>query len=105
MKPTTPETPAPIVTWTVWLHAQYHHGHTEVWTGSEYQKALNVALEVVLAADEVSPLNPDWTVAAHAAGERTTNSWKITSGDDTAIVFITTATVGVTPSTHPARRS
>lgn len=104
MATTTEE--APTVTWTVWLHAQYHPGSTEVWTGSEYPKALSVALEVVLAAEEVSPLNPDWTVAAHVAGESTTNSWRIVSGDDTAIVFITTTTVGgAAPSAHVARKS
>lgn len=93
MKPTTPKAPAPIVTWTVWLHAQYHAGHTEVWTGSEYDKSLSVAIEVINASETVEPLDHAWTVAAHAAGERTTNCWRITTADDeSALVFITTRT-------------
>lgn len=93
MKPTTPEPPAPIVTWTVWLHAQYHYGNTEVWTGSEYSKALSVAMEIIDVAETVAPLDHNWTVAARADGERTTNSWRITTADDDepALVFITTA--------------
>ena len=89
------DTETTTTTWTVWLHAQYHPGNTEVWTGGDYAKALTTALEVIAAADGVSPLNAAWTVAAHVAGERTTDSWRITTGDDTATVFITT-------TTHPA---
>lgn len=81
---------APARTWTVWLHAQYHTGVTEVWTGSEYGKALEVAMQVIEAAVDVAPTHPDWTVAAHVAGEKTSNAWKITAADDeTALVFIT----------------
>lgn len=96
-------TEAPARTWTVWLHARYHTGATEVWTGTEYSEALGTALDVVLAAESVSPLNPDWTVAAHVANEDTTNSWKITTGGDSAIVFITFANPA-TVGHHPARR-
>ena len=89
---TTPETPV-SATWTVWLHAQYHTGVTEVWTGSEYDKALTTAVEVIGAADTVVPLDHAWTAAAHVAGERTTNCWRITTADDeSALVFITTRT-------------
>lgn len=101
---TTTQDTAPVATWTVWLHAQYHPGVTEVWTGTEYGKALAVAMQVIESAKDVAHTHPDWTRAAHVAGESTTNSWKITTDDDeTALVFITTVSAPI--STHIARFS
>jgi hypothetical protein len=76
-------------TYTVWTHARYHAEHTEVWSGPDFAKALQAAVDS-LAGQAQQPLDPAATAALHEVGGRPIQAWLAADADgDERVVFIT----------------
>ena len=74
-------------TWTVWSRPRYT-SNTEVWTGGDFAKAVQVALDQV-GTDTLVPLDPNAVVALRSAGKPVA-VWLATDIEgDERIIFIT----------------
>lgn len=79
----------PAPTYTVWERPRYTFVATEVWSGEEFGKALQVAVDR-LGSAAVTPLDAPNTASLHQVGGKPVNGFIATDADgEQRVVFIT----------------